>query len=49
MLLFVIIALAIISVALAYRSLKGINKIEEIGEAKKDLTKGRVIFQNESS
>ena len=47
--IFVIIGLAIISVLLAYRSLKRTQKLEEIIDAKKELTKGRVIFQNDSS
>ncbi len=49
MLIFVIIALAILSVALAYKSLRSMQKLEEVGEAKKELTKGKVIFQNDSS
>lgn len=41
--------IALVSVALAYRSLRNIDKVEELGKAKQQLKKGRVIFQRDSS
>ncbi len=46
---FVIAIIAVVSIALAYRTLKNLSKVEEIGKAKRELKKGRVIFQRGSS
>lgn len=41
---FVIIIIAIISVILSFVSLKNLNNKSHLGEVKKKLSKGRVIF-----
>lgn len=48
--IFIVIgAIFIISFILAIRSLRNLTKIEEMEHAHKELKKGRVIFQNDSS
>lgn len=49
MLLYIVSILVIVSVVLAIHSLRNLNKLEEVGEVKKELKTGRVIFQNDSS
>lgn len=44
----ILLVLVIISVFLAYRSLKHLQRIEEVVHVKKELTKGRVVYQNDS-
>ncbi len=45
----VIGAILVISIVLAVRSLRNLTRIEEMEHAHKELKKGRVIFQNDSS
>ena len=49
MIIFIVVALAFISFLLALNSLRSLNNKREIEEAKKALSKGRVIYQDSSS
>lgn len=44
-----IISIAIVSVLLAFRSLKQLEKIEKVSEVKRELRRGKVVFQRDSS
>jgi len=49
MLLLTILVIATISVLWAVWSYKNIGKVKEVGEVKKELATGKVIFQEESA
>lgn len=49
MLIISIIIIAIISFALAYRSLLHLEKMEEVKKVRKELKRGKVIFRQDSS
>lgn len=40
----VIIVIFVVSLFLAYQSLRQVTKIEEVGEVKRDLKKGKILF-----
>ena len=47
MILIILSCIAILSVILAFRSLKHLQKMEEVKTVTDELKKGKVIFQNE--
>jgi hypothetical protein len=49
MLILTILSIAVISVLWAWWSYKNIGKVKEVGEVKKELATGKVIFQEESA
>lgn len=44
-----ILIIAVISFLLAFRSLKQTEKVKEVDHAKRELKKGKVIYQSDSS
>ncbi len=49
MIIIVIIIIALVSIGLAYISLRNLEKMKEIDAAKKELNKGKIIFHSDSS
>jgi len=49
MIFFVIIIIASISVLLAFWSLRNVMKMQEVKEAKKDLSKSKILYQSDST
>jgi hypothetical protein len=45
----IILIIVVISFLLAFRSLKQLQKMEKVNEAKKELRRGKVVFQSDSS
>ena len=45
----VVVVLAIVSVALSFWSLRGLNNSRETHELKKELSRNRVVFHKDSS
>ncbi len=45
--LLIVIGIFLLSFILAYRSLKQLGRSEEIGSVKKELKKGKTIFQTD--
>ena len=49
MIFFIIFTIAGISIGMAYRSLRQLEHMEKVSEAKDELKKGKVLFQSHSS
>jgi|GEM_PF-6349426 len=47
--LVVIIVLLVASVALAYRALVQVRRLNEVGQVKKELFRGKVVYKNDYS
>lgn len=47
--LVIIIVLLLVSAMLAYRALVKMQRLTEIGEVKKELFKGKVVYKNDYS
>ncbi len=47
--LFVLVILIVLSIALAYRSLRHVQHLREIGDAQKELFKDKILFRRDHS
>lgn len=46
MFLYIVLIIAVVSVILAIRSLFLVTKIEEVGDVKSELARGKVLYKN---
>ena len=45
----VLVILIVVSIALAYRSLRHMMHLREVGDVKKELLKGKIIYKTDHS